>query len=155
MKSGFLCERFSVISSKFSDWIISRSSSISSLIFSPLKFEQISLITSSETFSPNLYVRYFFTSSFDNGLKLIIQHLDLIVGRIGSRLWVSRINKISSRGSSKIFNNAFWDSVFNFSAWDIITNLFLISGVDMARFDFNSRIKSIVISFALGSWILR
>lgn len=65
------------------------------------------------------------------------------------------MNSISSRGSSKIFNKAFWDSIFNLSASEIITTLFLTSGVEIDRFSFSSRIRSIDISFALGSFILR
>lgn len=60
------------------------------------------------------------------------------------------MKRISSLGSSKIFNRAFCDSTFNFSACDMMTTLFLTSGVEIASSDFNSRIKSMVISFALG-----
>ncbi len=89
------------------------------------------------------------------GPKFIIQQRDLIVGNNDSRLSVSKMNKISSFGSSRILSKAFWDSRFSFSASETITTFFESSGAEIERFDLSSRIKSIVISFARGSFTFR
>lgn len=72
-----------------------------------------------------------------------------------SKVCVSRINRISSLGSSRILSKAFCDSILSFSAWDINTTLFLISGVEFNSSDLSSLIESIVTSLALGRIIFK